>query len=33
MNEYLSGEKQRYVEFNQVENSSLVGAALAALVE
>ncbi|MFW5944386.1 MAG: hexokinase family protein [Bacteroidota bacterium] len=33
MEEYLSDERQRYFEFNQVENSSLVGAALAALVE
>ncbi|MBS3777437.1 MAG: hypothetical protein KGY70_19740 [Bacteroidales bacterium] len=33
MEEYLSGGKQRYFEFNQVENSSLVGAALAALVD
>lgn len=33
LSEYLSGERQRYYEFNQVENSSLVGAALAALVE
>ncbi|MGM0531970.1 MAG: hexokinase, partial [Bacteroidota bacterium] len=33
LGEYLSGERQRFYEFNQVEHSSLVGAALAALVE
>ncbi len=31
--EYLSGERPRYYEFTEVEQSSLVGAALAALVE
>jgi len=31
--EYLSGERARYYEFTEVEQSSLVGAALAALVE
>jgi hexokinase len=31
-NEYLSSERKRFVEFTRVENSSLVGAALAALI-
>jgi len=30
--EYLSGERKRYVEFTEVKKSSLVGAALAALI-
>lgn len=30
--EYLSGERKRYVEFKEVRHSSLVGAALAALI-
>jgi hexokinase len=30
--EYLKGDKKRYVEFMEVKNSSLVGAALAALI-
>jgi hexokinase len=32
-NEYLSGERKRYVEFTEVEHSSLIGAALAALID
>ena len=32
-NEYLSGEKKRYVEFTGVAQSSLIGAALAALID
>ncbi len=32
-NEYLSGERKRFVEFTKVDQSSLVGAALAALIE
>jgi hexokinase len=32
-NDFLSGEQKRYVEFTEVEQSSLVGAALAALIE
>ena len=31
--EYLSGERKRYVEFTAVEQSSLIGAALAALID
>jgi hexokinase len=31
--EYLIGEKKRYVEFTEVEQSSLIGAALAALID
>jgi hexokinase len=31
--EYLTGEKKRYVEFMEVKQSSLVGAALAALID
>jgi hexokinase len=30
--EYLSGERKRYVEFTEVQKSSLIGAALAALI-
>ncbi|MBK7713095.1 MAG: hexokinase [Bacteroidales bacterium] len=32
-NEYLSGDRKRYVEFTEVEKSSLLGAALAALID
>ena len=32
LSEYLSGEKQRFYEFTEVQQSSLVGAALAALI-
>lgn len=32
LNEYLSGENQRFYEFTEVKKSSLVGAALAALI-
>ncbi len=32
-NEYLSGDRKRYMEFTKVDQSSLVGAALAALIE
>lgn len=32
LTEYLSGEKKRYYEFTEVQQSSLVGAALAALI-
>lgn len=32
LSEYLSGERQRYYEFTEVQQSSLVGAALAALI-
>ncbi|TVR75245.1 MAG: hexokinase [Marinilabiliales bacterium] len=31
--DYLTGEKKRYVEFTEVDNSSLLGAALAGLIE
>jgi hexokinase len=31
--EYLSGDRQRYAEFTEVPQSSLIGAALAALIE
>ena len=31
--EFLSGERKRYVEFTQVEQSSLIGAALAGLID
>ncbi|TAL63936.1 MAG: hexokinase [Bacteroidetes bacterium] len=31
-NEYLSGERERYIEFMEVQQSSLVGAVLAALI-
>jgi hexokinase len=33
LEEYLSGERKRYVEFMQVGQSSLIGAALAALID
>jgi hexokinase len=33
LNEYLSGDKKRYFEFMEVKQSSLVGAALAALID
>lgn len=33
LNEYLSGEKKRFVEFAEVTQSSLIGAALAGLIE
>jgi len=33
LNEYLSGDKKRYVEFTKVDQSSLVGAALAAMTD
>jgi hexokinase len=33
LRQYLSGDKQRYFEFTEVAHSSLVGAALAALIE
>ena len=33
LNEYLSGERQRYLEYIEVAQSSLVGAALAALID
>jgi hexokinase len=32
-NEYLSGERKRHVEFTEVERASLLGAALAALID
>jgi hexokinase len=32
-NDYLSGERKRYVEFTEVAQSSLIGAALSALIE
>jgi hexokinase len=32
-NEYLSGDRKRYVEFTEVDQSSLIGAALAALID
>jgi hypothetical protein len=32
LKDYLNGEKKRYYEFTQVERASLVGAALAALI-
>jgi hexokinase len=32
LSEYLSGERQRYYEITEVKQSSLVGAALAALI-
>jgi hexokinase len=32
-NEYLSGEQKRYVEFTEVDQSSLIGAGLAALID
>ena len=32
-NEYLSGERKRFVEFTEVPQSSLIGAALAALID
>jgi len=32
-NDYLSGERKRYVEFTEVAKSSLIGAALSALIE
>jgi hexokinase len=33
LQEYLSGERQRYFEYAEVQNSSLAGAALAALID
>jgi hexokinase len=33
LNEYLTGDKKRYIEFMEVKDSSLVGAALAALID
>jgi len=33
LNEYLSGEKKRYVEFARVDHSGVIGAALAALID
>jgi hexokinase len=33
LNEYLSGEKKRYVEFAKVDHSGIIGAALAALID
>lgn len=33
LNEYLIGERKRYVEFTEVAQSSLIGAALAALID
>lgn len=33
LNDYLSGDKKRYIEFMEVKQSSLVGAALAALID
>jgi len=33
LNEYLTGDKKRYIEFMEVKQSSLVGAALAALID
>jgi hexokinase len=33
LREYLSGERQRFFEFTEVLHSSLVGAALAALID
>jgi hexokinase len=31
--EFLDGERRRYVEFTEVEQSSLIGAALAGLID
>ena len=33
LNEYLTGDRKRYVEFTEVAQSSLIGAALAALID
>jgi hexokinase len=33
LNEYLTDERNRYVEFTEVAQSSLIGAALAALID
>lgn len=33
LNDYLTGDKKRYIEFMEVKQSSLVGAALAALID